>query len=56
MEQNEKWVSSKKYLDMDEYFEWQKETTKKLKEYEYYTSKLSLGPPGVPRKLIFGFV
>jgi len=32
MEQDEKWVSGKKYLDMDEYFEWQKEATKKLKE------------------------
>ncbi len=28
IEQDEKWLSGKKYLDMDEYFEWQKETSK----------------------------
>lgn len=28
MEQDEKWLSGKKYLDMAEYFEWQKETSK----------------------------
>jgi transposase-like protein len=32
MEQDEKWASGKKYLDMDEYFEWQKEAAKKSKE------------------------
>ncbi|WP_234970240.1 transposase, partial [Carboxydothermus pertinax] len=28
MEQDEKWASSKKYLDIAEYFEWQKEASK----------------------------
>jgi len=32
MEQDEKWASGKKYLDMAEYFEWQKEAFKKSKE------------------------
>ncbi|NYE56722.1 IS256 family transposase [Carboxydothermus ferrireducens] len=32
MEQDEKWASSKKYLDMAEYFEWQKEVSKKSGE------------------------
>jgi len=32
MEQDEKWASGKKYLDMAEYFEWQKEGFKKSKE------------------------
>jgi len=32
MEQDEKWASGKKYLDMAEYFEWQKESSKKVKE------------------------
>jgi len=32
MEQDEKWVSGRKYLDMTEYFEWQKEISKKLKD------------------------
>jgi transposase-like protein len=32
MEQDEKWTSGKKYLDMDEYFEWQKENSKKGRE------------------------
>jgi transposase-like protein len=32
MEQDEKWTSGKKYLDMAEYFEWQKENSKKAKE------------------------
>ncbi|MGB9840696.1 IS256 family transposase [Thermovenabulum sp.] len=32
MEQDEKWTSGKKYLDMVEYFEWQKENAKKVKE------------------------
>ncbi|KKC30550.1 hypothetical protein CDSM653_00405 [Caldanaerobacter subterraneus subsp. pacificus DSM 12653] len=29
MEQDEKWASGRKYLDMTEYFEWQKEISKK---------------------------
>jgi len=32
MEQDEKWTSGKKYLDMTEYFEWHKENSKKVKE------------------------
>jgi len=32
MEQDEKWACGKKYLDMAEYFEWQKESSKKVKE------------------------
>ncbi|WP_187695087.1 transposase, partial [Thermosediminibacter litoriperuensis] len=32
MEQDEKWTSGKKYLDMAEYFEWQKENSKKVRE------------------------
>ncbi|KYO67970.1 hypothetical protein ATZ99_02790 [Thermovenabulum gondwanense] len=32
MEQDEKRTSGKKYLDMVEYFEWQKENAKKAKE------------------------
>jgi len=32
MEQDEKWASGKKYLDMAEYFEWQKVASKKSKE------------------------
>jgi hypothetical protein len=32
MEQDEKWVSKRKYLDMTEYFESQKEFLKKSKD------------------------
>jgi len=32
MEQDEKWASGRKYLDMTEYFEWQKEISKKSKD------------------------
>nr|WP_281282745.1 hypothetical protein [Thermosediminibacter litoriperuensis] len=32
MEKDKKWASGKKYLNMAEYFEWQKENSKKLKE------------------------
>ncbi len=32
MEQDEKWTSGKKYLDMVEYFEWHKENSKEVKE------------------------
>ncbi|MCS3917251.1 transposase-like protein [Caldanaerobacter subterraneus subsp. tengcongensis MB4] len=32
MEQDEKWASGRKYLDMTEYFEWQKEISKKAKD------------------------
>lgn len=32
MEQDKKWVSGRKYIDMTEYFEWQKEISKKSKD------------------------
>jgi len=32
MGQNEKWLSGNKYLDLVEYFEWQKESLKIKKE------------------------
>ena len=32
MEQDEKWGSGRKYLDMTEYVEWQKEISKQVKD------------------------